>query len=274
MTSTLRLGDKGHAVRDLQAGLKRAGASLYVDGDFGEKTEAAVMAFQLRAGLVVDGLAGTKTFQALAGSDCSALLKEADLVRAADRLGADLAAVKAVNEVESRGEGFFAPGKPAILFERHIMRRRLLLDEGEEDLKGRVASLEQAHPGLINKRPGGYAGGLAEYPRLARAKMIDTPCAIESASWGLFQIMGFHWKNLGYDSAPDFEAAMQASEANHLDAFVRFIEADPALHKALKAHKWTAFARIYNGPAYARNLYDVKLQRAYARHAEHLQAAA
>lgn len=274
MIAALRLGDKGQAVRDLQAGLKRAGASLYVDGDFGEKTESAVMAFQRSAGLVVDGLAGTKTFQALAGSDCSTLLKEADLIRAADRLGAELAAVKAVNEVESRGSGFFAPGKPAILFERHIMRRRLLLIEGDEDLNGRVAQLERDYPALVNSRAGGYAGGLAEYPRLARAKMIEHDAAIESASWGLFQIMGFHWSALGYASATEFEQAMQASEANHLDAFVRFIEADPALHKALKARKWAAFARIYNGPAYARNLYDVKLSRAYSRHAEQLQAAA
>ncbi|MEG6992119.1 N-acetylmuramidase domain-containing protein, partial [Pseudomonas aeruginosa] len=50
--------------------------------------------------------------------------------------------------------------------------------------------------------------------------------------------------------------------------FVRFIEADPALLKALKGRKWAEFARRYNGPAYARNLYDVKLERAYARHSE------
>ena len=50
-----------------------------------------------------------------------------------------------------------------------------------------------------------------------------------------------------------------------MNAFVRFIEADPELHKALKALKWPVVARIYNGPDYKDNLYDVKLQRAYQR---------
>lgn len=265
----LILGSKGHAVRDLQAALNRHGAGLYIDGDFGSATEAAVKAFQQQAGLVVDGIAGSKTRQALAGEDCRCLLKEADLIAAATRLDVELAAIKAVNEVESRGAGFFAPGKAAILYERHIMRRRLLLIDGD-----RVAHLERDYPALVNSRPGGYAGGLAEYPRLARAKMIERDAAIESTSWGLFQIMGFHWSALGYPSATDFEQAMQTSEANQLEAFIRFIEADPALHKALKTRKWATFARIYNGPAYARNLYDTKLARAYSRHAEHLQAAA
>lgn len=268
----LGLGSKGHAVRNLQADLNRHGASLFVDGDFGEKTEAAVIAYQRKVGLVVDGIAGSKTLQALVGADCSSLLKESDLIRAAERLGVELASIKAVNEVESRGSGFFAPGKPAILFERHIMHRQLLQAEGE-GTAARVATLAALHPDLINPRPGGYAGGLAEYPRLARARMIDDSAAIESTSWGLFQIMGFHWQLLGYPSAQAYASAMAAGEGQQLDAFVRFIEASPALHKALKARKWAAFARLYNGPAYARNLYDTKLARAYNRYSEHQEAA-
>ena len=52
-----------------------------------------------------------------------------------------------------------------------------------------------------------------------------------------------------------------------LDAFVRFILADPTLLKALRAGAWATFAKQYNGPAYKENMYDVKLQRAYARFA-------
>ena len=36
-----------------------------------------------------------------------------------------------------------------------------------------------------------------------------------------------------------------------------------ALLKALQSRKWADFARLYNGPAYKENLYDVKLARAY-----------
>lgn len=110
-------------------------------------------------------------------------------------------------------------------------------------------------------------GGTAEHQRLAMARLIDDTAALESASWGAFQIMCFHWKRLGYASVQAFVAAMTAGESQQLDAFTRSIESDPALHKALKARKWAEFARLYNGPDYLRNLYDTKLQRAYERHA-------
>jgi hypothetical protein len=79
----------------------------------------------------------------------------------------------------------------------------------------------------------------------------------------MFQIMGYHWELLGYDSVSQFVDAMHESEANHLDAAVRFILAQPEMHSALKQKEWAEFAYRYNGPAYHRNLYDVKLQRAY-----------
>ncbi|NLC36068.1 MAG: N-acetylmuramidase family protein, partial [Alcaligenaceae bacterium] len=118
------------------------------------------------------------------------------------------------------------------------------------------------------------AGGLSEYTRLSVARQICEPAAYESASWGAFQIMGFHWQMLGYKSVQEMVADASRSEGAQLGQFVRFILADDALHKALKARKWSAFARIYNGPAYADNLYDVKLARAYKRYAEPVEVAA
>lgn len=259
----LTLGDTGLEVRRLQQLLNVAGARprLVDDGDFGLKTLAAVREAQHRYGLVVDGIAGTKTLETLErGRKLSVMLGEGDLERAADRLGLPLAAVKAVNEVESRGEGFLPELRPAILFERHIMHRQLAAAGLDAD------AIAAAQPAIVNPRRGGYIGGLAEHRRLQQAKGIDEASAIESASWGLFQIMGFHWAALGYESATQFERLMSRSEADQLDAFVRFILAQPALHKALKARKWAAFAAGYNGPAYKANLYDVRLARAYERH--------
>ena len=58
-------GDKGDLVRKLQSALVRYGAQIAVDGDFGPRTEAAVLRFQSRQGLSVDGMVGTETWGAL-----------------------------------------------------------------------------------------------------------------------------------------------------------------------------------------------------------------
>ncbi|MGE8482828.1 MAG: N-acetylmuramidase domain-containing protein [Pseudomonas sp.] len=270
--NALRHGDRSQAVRVLQKNLNNHGATLTVDGDYGDVTEAAVRAYQLKVGLVGDGVAGNKTQAALAGNDCQQLLKNTDLVNAAQRLDVPLASVYAVNEVESKGKGFLDNGKPVILFERHIMYRQLskVRNEGDDaaELKRHADQLASTNPAIVNPKAGGYAGGTAEHQRLTTARLIDDTAALESASWGAFQIMGLHWKRLGYASVQDFVVAMSAGESQQFDAFVRFIETDPALHKALKGRKWAEFAKLYNGPDYQRNLYDIKLQRAYERHAD------
>jgi hypothetical protein len=268
--TTLRHGDRSQAVRILQKKLNQHGAQLVVDGDYGDATESAVRAYQLNIGLVADGIAGASTQTALAGADCQRLLQNADLVNAAERLGVPLASVYAITEVESNGAGFLDNGKPVILFERHVMYRQLskVRNEGDDPvaLKLHADQLVVTNPALVNPKPGGYAGGSAEHQRLATARLIDDSAALESASWGAFQIMGLHWQHLGYASVQEFVGAMSADESKQFDAFVRFIETDPLLHKALKARKWAEFAKLYNGPNYQRNLYDIKLQRAYERH--------
>lgn len=268
---TLRHGDRSQAVRQLQKTLNQKGAGLVVDGDYSDATEAAVRAYQLKVGLVADGVAGDKTQTSLAGGDCALYLRNSDLVAAASRLDVPLSSIYAVNEVESSGNGFLANGKPVILFERHIMYRQLTTPRHEGDdaaaLQHHADQLVIGNPALINPKPGGYAGGTAEHQRLSMARLIDDTAALESASWGAFQIMGLHWKRLGYGSVQDFVAAMSEGESQQFDAFTRFIESDPPLHKALKASKWAEFAKLYNGPNYRRNLYDIKLQRAFERHA-------
>ncbi|MBR7520385.1 N-acetylmuramidase domain-containing protein [Pseudomonas juntendi] len=276
--TTLRHGDRSQAVRDLQRKLNDRGAKLVADGAFGDATEAAVRAYQVKAGLVSDGIAGPKTLAGLLGLDTGKLLKHADLVQASLRLGVPVAAVYALNEVESKGQGFLDNGKPVILFERHVMFDRLQLmrspGDDEEQLQQRALKLAKQAPALVNPKAGGYIGGTAEHQRLAQARQLDEVAALESASWGAFQVMGYHWQRLGYSSIHDFVAAMNRSEADHLEAFVRYIEADPSLLKALKGQKWAIVAKLYNGPNYQRNLYDVKLERAFERHQDRALVAA
>jgi peptidoglycan hydrolase-like protein with peptidoglycan-binding domain len=57
--------DKSAAVAELQELLRAHGFSLWIDGDFGWRTEVAVKAFQRQQGLRIDGIVGAKTWAAL-----------------------------------------------------------------------------------------------------------------------------------------------------------------------------------------------------------------
>lgn len=189
-------------------------------------------------------------------------LSSADITEAGKRLEVNEASVRAVIDVESRGNGFLQNDvRPVILFERHIFRRQLI-SAGVSD----VAGLARKHPDIINTSTGGYKGGGAEWDRMARAIQIHRAAALESASWGLFQIMGFHWELLGFESVQKFVNAMYRSEGDQLNAFVDFVRSQPGMHKALKEQDWARFARLYNGPGYAKNSYDTKLASAYQKH--------
>ena len=61
-----KYGSRGEEVRQIQTKLKRWGYySGNVDGIYGSATLAAVKSFQKKNGLTVDGIAGTKTIQAM-----------------------------------------------------------------------------------------------------------------------------------------------------------------------------------------------------------------
>lgn len=190
-------------------------------------------------------------------------LTEADFAKAALSLDVPLASVKAFAEVESKGAGFYPDGHPVVLFERHIMYRRTKAKYGFT----RADALVKQYPDLINPKAGGYGKSSEQPGRMDRAaKLIDRECALESASWGLFQVMGYHWEALGYPNLQAFINAMYHSEGDHLEAFVRYIKMNPSLLKALKARDWPRVALGYNGPNYAINKYDTKLAAAFARH--------
>ncbi|WP_153075786.1 N-acetylmuramidase family protein [Paraburkholderia bonniea] len=265
---THRHGDYGDDIGLLQRRLVRAGEPVAITYLYDDETESAVASLQNRFGLVVDGIAGTKTYAALlSGQRDVKHLRDADLIEAADALGVPAACIRAVNDVESRGCGFLADGRPVILFERHKFWQRL------EACGTNPSPFAARSPNIVSQKAGGYQGGAAEYIRLAAAELINPVAAWESASWGAFQVMGYHWQRLGYASIDDFVASMERDEASQLDAFVRFIAADPALLAALRGRKWIQFAKTYNGPNYARNLYDAKLAQAYLKYTAPAQHA-
>jgi peptidoglycan hydrolase-like protein with peptidoglycan-binding domain len=50
-----------HTISGLQQGLKMLGYRIAVDGDYGAETRRVVTSFQMRTGIVADGIAGAKT---------------------------------------------------------------------------------------------------------------------------------------------------------------------------------------------------------------------
>ncbi|WSB58623.1 peptidoglycan-binding protein (plasmid) [Streptomyces cellulosae] len=61
----LNQGKRGYAVRNLQRLLTAHGHPVTVDGDFGPRTQSALVAFQRARHLAADGVAGRQTWRAL-----------------------------------------------------------------------------------------------------------------------------------------------------------------------------------------------------------------
>jgi hypothetical protein len=113
-------------------------------------------------------------------------LTEQDYAAAAELLGCEIAAIKAVAEVESHGEGFYPDGFPTILFERHKFHK---FTNGRFD---------QSHPEISNSLAGGYGpGGQNQQRKFKLAFTLDPIAAMKSCSWGKFQIMGFNFAACG-----------------------------------------------------------------------------
>ncbi|WP_253272489.1 N-acetylmuramidase family protein [Pectobacterium brasiliense] len=192
----------------------------------------------------------------------SKILTLLDYRVAASGLGVPVATVKAVTEVESNGSGFLSDGRVKVQYEPHVMYQQLTKHFGGDRANAELAK----HPDLVARKSGSYQSTDKEDKDMDRAAtVIDRGCALQSASWGAFQIMGYHWKTCGYPTLQAFINA-QYTAAGQLDTFVRFIKADNKLLSALKSRDWATFARIYNGPAYAKNRYDTKLENAYTKY--------
>lgn len=193
-------------------------------------------------------------------AEVSKVLMPADFERAAARLGCDVAAIRAVWQVESAGDGFGDDGRATTLYEGHKF---------SEFTNGRF---DKTYGGVSwpkwdrTKYPKGTAEQRhrANWDRILFAARLDRDAAYRAASYGGPQIMGFNFKVCGYRDVHAFVAAMNRSAGDQLDAFVSLI-LDWKLDDELREHRWADFARRYNGPGYAANAYDTKLASAHTK---------
>src|SRR5690348_4562046 len=115
------------------------------------------------------------------------MLSEQDYQNAANELGCEVSAVKAVAEVESAGAGFLPDGRPKVLYEAHLFS------------KFTGHKYDASHPNISslkwNKKL--YKSGAAEWDRFAEASALDSEAAMKSISLGKFQIVGMNYAACG-----------------------------------------------------------------------------
>ena len=271
MSLTIKLNDTGVMVKALQAALNAsARAGLLVDGAFGPKTDVSLRAYQGAHGLVVDGLAGPITLSLLGITGKTVLTSTLDrfnYIAAAKELGCGPWMVHGIALQETRADPFLVDGRPRILFERHQFYKRMR----DRALADKLAASERdiCHPTMKSGKNSDpkdrYPGGAAEWALLERAMQYDAKAALESASYGQFQVMGFNAVPIGYPTVEEFVRQMQLDVSYHLEAFVRFIKATPVALKAIRVEDIPALSAAFNGAAYKVNQYDVKLKACIAK---------
>jgi peptidoglycan hydrolase-like protein with peptidoglycan-binding domain len=175
----------------------------------------------------------------------AAPLSKDGLAAVASKLNVYAAEIWTLLAVETSGCGYLPDRRPQILFERHIFHR---LTNGQYD-DGQIS----------DPTPGGYGPrGAPQYDRLVLAMSKARIAALQSASWGIGQIMGMNYARAGFPTVEAMVTAMLDSEDQQLTAIGNFLT-NTGLAGALQAHDWASFARGYNGPNYAINRYDVRL---------------
>ena len=188
--------------------------------------------------------------------------RKEDLDDAARRLGIETAAVKAVIDVETGSRGGILPdGRGVILFERHVFWRRLNL-YGINPVDNFRGNEDILHLEWTCRN---YKGGAGEYERLERAMKIHRNAAWESASWGVFQIMGFNYRKCGCADVAEFVERMGQGMKSQLEMWVQFMKHE-GLDECLKHRQWSLFAFRYNGRSYKANRYDKRLKNAYEKY--------
>lgn len=191
----------------------------------------------------------------------AARLNDFDIAQVAGTMEVEVAALRAVLAVESAGDGFDKAGRPKALFERHLFYR-LLKNKPTELAQAIAAGI--AYP-KWGEKP--YPKGSdAVYKEIETAYNIAPKEALMATSWGLGQVLGSNHVAAGAESPEAMVEQAMASELYQLQHMANFI-ANNNLLKHVKSKDWASFAKGYNGPAYAKNKYDTKLQEAYNRFA-------
>ena len=169
----------------------------------------------------------------------------------ASRTGIEENAIRAIASVESSGKAFYSNGEPVKRFEGHWFKKNL--NNAGIDAS-QYPDLAYSYKESFSKKHGvdAYNDAFA----------VDKQSAMLSTSYGAFQIMGFNYKDAGFNTVEEFVATQNTFEGQ-VESFVNFVSSNKSMLKALKNKDFTKFAKLYNGPKYDDNKYDAKMQDKY-----------
>lgn len=170
--------------------------------------------------------------------------------KAAERLDCDVAAIRAIWEVEAAGEHFLRDGSVIRRFEPHHFPRQFWDRIGFEVRAGEA-------PWRASKRQSSEA-------MFRRAWQVHAAAALTASSWGAPQIMGFNHRDAGFRNARSMVEHMAKGAPQQLGAFVQLVE-EWGIAGAIRAHDWRAFAARYNGSGQVDH-YARLIEAAYRRH--------
>lgn len=188
-------------------------------------------------------------------------LTEKDYEDVANDLGVEVAAIKAIVEIETGKayRGFNPDSTVVVNFNYNVFctmasRRKINL-----------GAYRQSHPMVFAAKDScNTSRQNVQHALLRQAMSIDTVAAVEATFWGMFQIGGFNWKRCGADSPAHFVELMSRNERDQLELFANFIR-NSGLLPHLRSKNWIAFARGYNGPSFEKNSYHSRLLKAYKK---------
>jgi len=184
----------------------------------------------------------------------------------AQRLGIDPAFAMAIVTVEAGKKGLNSDGTPTTRFEAHVFNAQLA-KQGINEQHGKWGSSK-----LSGRNVDGVSceGGQAnENACLQKAISINKEAAYNSISMGLGQVMGFNSAAAGYSSAENMYKMFSASgggENEQIKGMFKIIENSPAHLSAARRKDFSAFTKLYNGPAVGtdkHSQYMAALQNAY-----------
>jgi hypothetical protein len=173
-------------------------------------------------------------------------LTQSDKVKLSEEFGVKISSINKVISVESGGKGFDdETGKIIIQFEPSWFKRQSPYTPSGLWSLNKVERQKE------------------EWKAFNDAFSKDPDGAMKSTSIGLMQVMGFHWKDIGFKSVGEMWDYAKESEHNQLRLGILFIRKNKKMFEAFKdltkMKNCRTFAYYYNGEKYEEYNYHNKL---------------